>query len=69
MKAYPVAITIFIASVMIPGLKFVALAVLCAAAKGKINLPPKVPTRSTTSPNWWDDGPWLTSSWSPFLSA
>jgi paraquat-inducible protein A len=41
MKAYPVAITIFIASVMIPGLKFVALAVLCAAAKGKINLPPQ----------------------------
>ncbi|MDB2674043.1 paraquat-inducible protein A [Akkermansiaceae bacterium] len=41
MKAYPVAITIFIASVIIPGLKFVALGILCAAAKGKIQLAPK----------------------------
>jgi paraquat-inducible protein A len=41
MKAYPVAITIFIASVMIPGLKFLALAILCAAAGGKITINPK----------------------------
>ena len=41
MKAYPVAITIFIASVMIPGLKFIALAILCAAASGKITIDPK----------------------------
>ena len=41
MKAYPVAMIIFIASVMIPGLKFIALGILCAAAKGKINLNPQ----------------------------
>lgn len=40
MKAYPVAIIIFIASVMIPGLKFIALGTLCAAASGKIKLDP-----------------------------
>ena len=38
MHAYPVAITIFIASVMIPGLKFLALGFLCAAATGKIKM-------------------------------
>lgn len=36
MHAYPVAIIIFIASVMIPGLKFIALGILVAAAKGKL---------------------------------
>ncbi|MFT6861871.1 MAG: paraquat-inducible protein A [Akkermansiaceae bacterium] len=41
MKAYPVAITIFIASVMIPGLKFLALGILCGAATGKIALNPR----------------------------
>lgn len=41
MKAYPVAITIFIASVMIPGLKFIALGILCAAAKGRFDLDPR----------------------------
>ena len=40
MHAYPVAITIFIASVMIPGLKFLALGFLCAAATGKIKMDP-----------------------------
>ena len=40
MHAYPVAIIIFIASVMIPGLKFVALGFLCAAATGKLKLSP-----------------------------
>lgn len=45
MKAYPVAITIFIASVMIPGLKFVALGILCAAATGRISLNPKQANR------------------------
>ncbi|MDP0491950.1 MAG: paraquat-inducible protein A [Verrucomicrobiota bacterium JB023] len=38
MHAYPVAITIFIASVLIPGLKFVSLGLLCAAAAGKLRL-------------------------------
>ncbi|MFC0018081.1 paraquat-inducible protein A [Roseibacillus persicicus] len=41
MHAYPVAITIFIASVMIPGLKLVALGILCAAAAGKLTVDPK----------------------------
>jgi len=41
MKAYPVAITIFIASVMIPGLKFVALGLLCATASGWITINPR----------------------------
>ncbi len=41
MKPYPVAITIFIASVMISGLKFIALGILCGAASGKIELNPK----------------------------
>lgn len=45
MKAYPVAITIFIASVMIPGLKFIALGILCGAASGKIELNPKSANR------------------------
>jgi paraquat-inducible protein A len=41
MKAYPVAITIFIASVMIPGLKFIALGILCATARGWITINPR----------------------------
>lgn len=40
-RAYPVAIIIFIASVMIPGLKFLSLGYLCAAAKGLVKLNPK----------------------------
>ncbi len=45
MHAYPVAITIFIASVMIPGLKFLALGFLCAAATGKIKMDPPFANR------------------------
>jgi len=45
MQAYPVAIIIFIASVMIPGLKLVALASLCAVAKGWIKIEPKAATK------------------------
>jgi len=41
MKAYPVATIIFIASVLIPGLKLAALAWLCALAKGKVTMDPK----------------------------
>lgn len=41
MHAYPVAIIIFIASVMIPGLKFLAIGILVATAKGKIRIDPK----------------------------
>ena len=41
MHAYPVAIIIFIASVMIPGLKFVAIGTLVAAASGKIKINPR----------------------------
>lgn len=45
MKAYPVAIIIFIASVMIPGLKLLALGSLCAVAKGWIEIEPKTATK------------------------
>ena len=45
LKAYPVAITIFIASVMIPGLKFLALGYLCAAASGRVEVSPKTANR------------------------
>ncbi|MDB4311750.1 paraquat-inducible protein A [bacterium] len=41
MKAYPVASIIFIASVLIPGLKLLALAWLCALAKGWVTTNPK----------------------------
>lgn len=41
MHAYPVAIIIFIASVMIPGLKFIALAILVATASGKLKIDPR----------------------------
>lgn len=41
LHAYPVAITIFIASVLIPGLKFIALGYLCAAASGLLKVDPK----------------------------
>ncbi len=40
-KAYPIAITIFVASVLIPGLKLLALGVLCATAVGKVEMSPK----------------------------
>ncbi len=45
MKAYPVAITIFVASVLIPGLKLLALAWLCLLAQGKVRMNPKQATR------------------------
>lgn len=45
LKAYPVAITIFIASVMIPALKFIALGFLCAAASGHLALNPRSANR------------------------
>ncbi len=41
MHAYPVAIIIFIASVMIPGLKFIAIGTLVAAASGRLKIDPK----------------------------
>lgn len=41
MHAYPVAITIFVASVLIPGLKLLALGILCAAAAGKVTVNPR----------------------------
>lgn len=40
-QAYPVAITIFIASVLIPVLKLIALGGLCAAAAGKVSIDPR----------------------------
>ena len=40
-QAYPVAITIFVASVLIPVLKLLALGGLCAAAAGKISIDPR----------------------------
>lgn len=45
MKAYPVAITIFIASVMIPALKLLALGWLCALSSGLIRTNPRRATR------------------------
>jgi len=45
MHAYPVAIIIFIASVMIPGLKLLALFALCSIAKGWIVVDPKFATK------------------------
>lgn len=41
MHAYPVAITIFVASVMIPALKMLALVWLCAAAGGWVRIDPR----------------------------
>lgn len=41
MHAYPVAIIIFIASVMIPGLKFIAIGTLVATARGWIKIDPQ----------------------------
>ncbi|NNM31013.1 MAG: paraquat-inducible membrane protein A, partial [Akkermansiaceae bacterium] len=41
MHAYPIAITIFVASVLIPVLKLVALMTLCAAAAGWLRMPPR----------------------------
>jgi paraquat-inducible protein A len=38
--AYPIAVVIFVASVMIPLLKIIALTWLCAAATGKVNPSP-----------------------------
>lgn len=38
LHAYPVAIVIFVASVLIPGLKLLALGVLCSAASGWLPL-------------------------------
>ncbi len=45
MKAYPVAITIFIASVMIPALKLMALGWLCALSCGWVKTSPRWATR------------------------
>jgi len=45
MKAYPIAITIFVASVLIPGLKLLALGWLCALAGGWASMPPRHSTR------------------------
>lgn len=45
MHAYPVAVTIFVASVMIPALKMIALVWLCAAAGGWVRIEPRRLTR------------------------
>ncbi len=45
MHAYPIAITIFVASVMIPSLKLVALALLCLIASGIVKMDPKRATK------------------------
>jgi len=44
-KAYPVSIIIFVASVLIPGLKLISLFSLCAMAKGWLNIDAKVATK------------------------
>lgn len=45
MHAYPVAITIFVASVLIPSLKLIALGLLCAIATGKLKMNPRRATK------------------------
>jgi len=45
MKAYPIAITIFVASVLIPGLKLLALGWLCALAAGWFTINPRLATK------------------------
>ncbi len=41
-QAYPIAIVIFVASIMIPLVKIVALVWLCAAATGKVHPSPRI---------------------------
>ncbi|MEI6653479.1 MAG: paraquat-inducible protein A [Verrucomicrobiota bacterium] len=41
-QAYPIAIVIFVASIMIPLIKIVALTWLCAAANGKVYSSPRI---------------------------
>jgi paraquat-inducible protein A len=41
-EAYPIAIVIFVASILIPIVKIVALVWLCAAASGKVHPSPKI---------------------------
>jgi paraquat-inducible protein A len=41
-QAYPIAIVIFVASIMIPLIKIVALIWLCAAANGKVHPSPRI---------------------------
>ncbi len=41
-QAYPIAIVIFVASIMIPLIKIVALVWLCAAASGKVHSSPRI---------------------------
>ena len=41
-QAYPIAIVIFVASIMIPIVKIVALTWLCAAATGKVHPSPRI---------------------------
>jgi paraquat-inducible protein A len=41
-EAYPIAIVIFVASILIPIVKIVALIWLCAAATGKVHPSPKI---------------------------
>ena len=41
-EAYPIAIVIFVASIMIPIIKIVALVWLCAAASGKVHPSPRI---------------------------
>ena len=44
-EAYPIAIVIFVASIMIPIIKIVALVWLCAAATGKVHPSPRMLSR------------------------
>jgi paraquat-inducible protein A len=41
-EAYPIAIVIFVASIMIPIIKIIALVWLCAAATGKVHPSPRI---------------------------
>lgn len=45
MRAYPVAITIFVASVLIPSLKLIALGLLCSVATGHFEMNPRRATK------------------------
>ena len=44
-EAYPIAIVIFVASILIPIIKIVALVWLCAAAAGKVHPSPRILSR------------------------
>ena len=64
--AYPIALVILTASIIIPLLKIVALSWLCLAASGKSTRRRRFWGGFTGSPSCWAGGRWLIFSWSAF---